>query len=602
MGPDSGTIQPLCTHCSKIFPLETHTHFTKIEHYATAGELIREAASTSCALCAAIQQYWPLDEVRQRFQQDPEGVILGQTELQFSVDGGSRFHDDACETRSGEAPDQIDWILLSGELSSDRHQVFHSMVLVIATRDPRKIRYIWIDSLCIIQDDREEWRVEATRMKDVYASAWLTIAASSASDSSEGCFTAHNVAEFKDTDTYLQQVTQFWAAKSGSTVAGASTCHPVPNPDTPTQEHFAIRVYPRKLGLRTSLSKLGARGWTLQEHVLSRRIVHCTYPELHWQCQSIYTAEAGISILPSSPDLECIKTAAQVATTVEDQPQQDQSRLHGTYQAWCRWMEEYSSRHFTVPSDRLAALAGMVQWVAETTGYKHILGSWEETICEDLIWFGDPPHGHSEREAVLRDMPSWSWLSRSRNVVVGYQSWISLSTLQQVQRHARLIDTNIIWGGLPLVSSLLCAELQLRGPLKRMRLTTVPEARVFNPPYLNVNEDIRRRTGAEPIPWECAGGLDYQARDDEVDYLDGNYDCFHLLTAKMAHRTVEFFLVLEPVLRTRNSPGSEAHVSEQPTTDMPIRTFARIGLARFMTSAAAPSHFADAEDTIIRLI
>ncbi|EPE36489.1 hypothetical protein GLAREA_08652 [Glarea lozoyensis ATCC 20868] len=47
-------------------------------------------------------------------------------------------------------------------------------------------RYIWIDSLCIIQDDLDDWRREASTMERVYSMAYFTIAATSAADSSQG--------------------------------------------------------------------------------------------------------------------------------------------------------------------------------------------------------------------------------------------------------------------------------------------------------------------------------------------------------------------------------------------------------------------------------
>lgn len=50
------------------------------------------------------------------------------------------------------------------------------------------IRYLWIDSLCIVQDDQAEWELEASRMGDFYAGSLVTIAASDAWDSDGGCF------------------------------------------------------------------------------------------------------------------------------------------------------------------------------------------------------------------------------------------------------------------------------------------------------------------------------------------------------------------------------------------------------------------------------
>lgn len=48
------------------------------------------------------------------------------------------------------------------------------------------LRYIWIDCLCIVQDDKEDWQREAAFMADVYSNSYLTIAAERASDSGEG--------------------------------------------------------------------------------------------------------------------------------------------------------------------------------------------------------------------------------------------------------------------------------------------------------------------------------------------------------------------------------------------------------------------------------
>lgn len=49
-----------------------------------------------------------------------------------------------------------------------------------------QIKYIWIDSLCIIQDDEEDWYREAARMELVFSDAYCTIGASSSKSSIEG--------------------------------------------------------------------------------------------------------------------------------------------------------------------------------------------------------------------------------------------------------------------------------------------------------------------------------------------------------------------------------------------------------------------------------
>lgn len=51
-----------------------------------------------------------------------------------------------------------------------------------------KVRYLWIDSLCIIQDSTEDWQREARLVSDVYTNSWCNIAATKALDARDGCF------------------------------------------------------------------------------------------------------------------------------------------------------------------------------------------------------------------------------------------------------------------------------------------------------------------------------------------------------------------------------------------------------------------------------
>jgi hypothetical protein len=47
-------------------------------------------------------------------------------------------------------------------------------------------RYIWVDCICIVQDDKADWQREAARMGDIYSNAYLTIAATRASHCGQG--------------------------------------------------------------------------------------------------------------------------------------------------------------------------------------------------------------------------------------------------------------------------------------------------------------------------------------------------------------------------------------------------------------------------------
>ena len=59
---------------------------------------------------------------------------------------------------------------------------------VIKVTQALGLRYLWVDSLCIIQDDQADWKNEAMRMSHVYEQSYCTIAAAAASDGTVGCF------------------------------------------------------------------------------------------------------------------------------------------------------------------------------------------------------------------------------------------------------------------------------------------------------------------------------------------------------------------------------------------------------------------------------
>ena len=115
------------------------------------------------------------------------------------------------------------------------------------------IKYIWIDSLCIIQDDEDDWERESGRMERVFSGAYCTIGASSASSSREGFL------EFRSPRSCVQLQTQ-----------SAGTLYVCP----------AIDDFHRHV----ELGQLNRRGWVLQERALSRRSIYFTSTQVYWEC------------------------------------------------------------------------------------------------------------------------------------------------------------------------------------------------------------------------------------------------------------------------------------------------------------------------------
>lgn len=75
---------------------------------------------------------------------------------------------------------------MKGFLVTELPQTFRDAIEVVRGLN---LKYLWIDSLCIIQGEGGDWEEESKKMEDVYTSAYCTIAVTSASDSDAGFLT-----------------------------------------------------------------------------------------------------------------------------------------------------------------------------------------------------------------------------------------------------------------------------------------------------------------------------------------------------------------------------------------------------------------------------
>jgi Heterokaryon incompatibility protein (HET) len=132
----------------------------------------------------------------------------------------------------------------------DLPKTFQDAVRV--TRELKK-EYLWVDSLCILQGDKENWNEEVLQMEDTFASAYCTIAASSAPDWKNG---------FLD----RKQIPRYFQIED-------SSCR-------------QIYVYgsPGDFSKDVDEGPLNRRAWVLQERVLSRRTIHFSANQTYWEC------------------------------------------------------------------------------------------------------------------------------------------------------------------------------------------------------------------------------------------------------------------------------------------------------------------------------
>jgi len=135
-------------------------------------------------------------------------------------------------------------------------------------------KYLWIDSLCTVQDDGQDIAREISRMPAIYEGAALTISAMSAHDSRSGCWIPRNrvfdlpLENGRSIRLAFHRPTE-WAFQHASFLS--------------SQDHSDLDTqYP-----------LATRKWALQERVLSRRILHFTAQDLIWECRHVARCACG---------------------------------------------------------------------------------------------------------------------------------------------------------------------------------------------------------------------------------------------------------------------------------------------------------------------
>jgi hypothetical protein len=332
------------------------------------------------------------------------------------------------------------------------------------------IQYLWIDALCIFQDDTDDWRAEASKMSEVYSHAVVTIAATSAESVSDG-FLGRREPHFNCPLPWRRQD------------------HPS-NSDTSGQKLPIILRSRIGVGSLTTevTSRWATRGWTFQEQVVSKRLLCYTSGRMIWRCR------AGMAIEPSKK-VETLSDYARVEV-----PDDTADSTEATYSAWYQLVKMYTKRQLTFDNDRLPAIVAFAKRFQAHLGDQYCAGLWRGDLLQGLLWSvlagsdGPGPPGRPLLRAQLRFLgyyksqenaaksannavskeasfehraPSWSWAGAKSGVELWWPiefhngTFIYLARVVSVKVHSKPGDDfGCVEGG----------ELVLEAPYRHLRL------------------------------------------------------------------------------------------------------------------------------------
>lgn len=246
------------------------------------------------------------------------------------------------------------------------------------------VKYLWIDVLCIIQDDEGHKRVQINRMADIYGNSCLTIVALTGND-------------------------------SDSPLPGIST----PRPQTISVIHgMPFSFHLSGLTQTAHDQRYETRGWTFQERLISRRCLYFCDRQVYLECRKICTSDHEQQFPEQDRGRYSVPLNPLHALHLKDKDKI--GRVGGVEKFSLSAIEtfitvvcQYTARTLSFPSDIENAFLGVQAFMGRKLGWRFIAGLPVGVFDWALLWV---PRGQLKRRSWIDGRgkevrpPSWCWM------------------------------------------------------------------------------------------------------------------------------------------------------------------------------------------------
>ncbi|RYP66271.1 hypothetical protein DL770_008830 [Monosporascus sp. CRB-9-2] len=375
----------------------------------------------------------------------------------------------------------------------------------VAVARKLRLRYLWIDSLCIFQDDRDDWARESSRMANVYSDARVVIAANRARDNQTGIFHVRE-GELERPGGEIVIPNFVTEGEEGEERVVAQLLYP--GDERPWLDGFV------------ESEPLAERGWALQERVLARRVLHFNSRQMYFECDDGCVGEDGFR----EERRYCDIYGSELEPGSDSVGEKDERRgennaaaggrgaggregrgsgRRGRSDIWHELLSAYGGRKLTKETDKLPAISGLAKLMEKRYGAKYVAGLWSDNLIEGLAWQGLGDNAPASKSEYIG--PSWSWASYRGIAATGLrEGWRDVAEVQDW--HVRVKNERNPYG------EVADAWIRLRGPMTDLR----PSGKEYP-----TDHEVRlEKAGLTPFPRMCTKYADLEDEEGIVVMLD----------------------------------------------------------------------------------
>jgi hypothetical protein len=348
-------------------------------------------------------------------------------------------------------------------------------------------RYLWIDALCINQDDLLEKRAEIGIMDEIYSNSALNISATSSSSGAGGLFASRNVLSI---EPYSYDTSFLYHGR-----------------ETPGRMVFYDNQWEHDI----DEGPLNKRAWVLQERTLAPSVLHFTREQVYWECAMLRASETFPNGVLEEFTAQTLNMNHWYRLIASD----ESLSLDSLAELWSALVGAYTRCNLTFATDKLVAISGIARRITRLTHVQpndYVAGLWRPLILYELLWnvrleIAGDSHGDACHA------PSWSWASTNAPVGLG-----SIHQLKELSPAVEVLEARVNLTNDNIFGQVTGGHLRLRGPLCRASCVKDSQTGALS---VDINGTLYSR-GLLLTKWDTipAKGLSGASHQSEGNFLD----------------------------------------------------------------------------------